>query len=670
MAISNGFEYTTSSATSATITDYFPTISTQSYSVTVPSTLDGYNVIQIDTSAFSGKSLSEVTLENVVDLKSACFANNSGLSVTIDENITTDTLTIVNTPPFNNCAIGDNLTITTNVTNLDKYIFRTSGLTSVSIPSTVIVIDSLAFQGNSISSLNLDHDLDLGIDCFGDNTGISVVIDADITTNNLTVVTNPPFDNCDINDGLTVTDNVSDLGNYIFRNCGITTITLPSSLNSIGVYALSNNSDLADVYFYNQATIIGSSLLDGSMSDITPGVIHGYADSTAETYANSISNYTFSAFPNLGIFNVGQYVKIKLNDELRFTGIINDCSYYRDKESIQLKQQVSCVNLNNIPARRTIKMNYSADTTASVVVRDMVDDYLSQEGIEQGQIDDGVVFEEEWINDVTNIAEVLDECSNRSGFQWFIDNDMKLNFYKNPTTVSSCTYSLDTSTFEDFRMINVNENIDNYTNKLFVVGGNDDHGDLIYTINGDIDKQNEIQNYCAGTGVYGVINRDSAIVGHEYKLIESGSGPTTVIWTNHPMAVNDFFWNVTRDIYSIVTEISTNSFTCESVASQASGDTIEAYVEANTTGRNMLSRQSEIPRKISFHSYATEFYPGTKLTVSVSNMSLSGVYCIDEVSISEKGACIWDVNINAVRRISTDFNTQKNLDYTDYFRGF
>ena len=690
MPISDGFEYTTITV-DAIITNYYPTISSQGYNVTLPDTLDGYIVTKVDDNAFSGKSLSEITIDFVVHLGISSFASNSGVSVTIDDDVTTDSLSSTDDPPFINCDIGDNLTITNNVTTIDLYLMRNSGLTSVSFPTSVTeisrysfennlistfetweeltLVGDYAFSSNSMNSAIFSHNITVDKGCFRYNSGLTVTLSAELSTTNIGILDQPPFRNSDLADNVTISSSVIEIDKYLFKEAGLTSITLPN-LTRLDDYCLSDNADLDNVYVNYEFTIFETDVLFNSKSAGDPGTIHGFSGSSAEVYANSISNYNFTLLPGLGVFNVGQYVRIKLDDETRFMGVINDCSYYRDNESNQLTQQVSCINMNSIPARRTIGVNYASNTSASEIVKDMVDDYLLQEGIEQGEITDEVVFQDEWKNDVTNIAEVLDQCANRAGYQWFIDTDMKLNFYKNPTTVSECTYSLNTATFDDFRRITVNENIDNYSNKIFVVGGNDDRGNLVFTINGDIDKQNEMQLKTGGTGTWGVINRDSAIVGHQYAFSGPGTSPTQVVWTAHSLQVGDFFRNHTRGINSIVTEVSANSFTCESVAGQTASDEVIRYTESNNVGKNMLSRQSEIPNKITFHSYATEFNPGTKLTVDVNNMKLNGVYNIDEVNISEQGACVWNVDVVAVKRISSDFNTQKNLDFTDYWRGF
>jgi hypothetical protein len=370
----------------------------------------------------------------------------------------------------------------------------------------------------------------------------------------------------------------------------------------------------------------------------------------------------------------GQYVKIDLNGVLRFAGVINGTSSKKVQNGINtIFQDVECVGFNNIPSRRTIKIDYAADTTASVVIADMVDDFLVQDGVTSGTINTGIVFKDEWRDDVICIADVLDECAARSGYQWFIDKNMALQFYQDPTTVSTSTYNLiDGDSFTDYRDVTVNETIDNYVNKVFVLGGNDDHGDPIIAIRGDATAQNEMQSICAGTGVYGQVHRDPAIVGHEYITAVSGTSPTTIAVGGHPFATGDYFWNVTRNAYSIITDgTSDPDFAeCESVASQASGDVIEVYGEANQIARNVIKKQATIPTIVEFSSFNIDWEPGYKIQISLSDVSVSGYFNIDEVSITEDQATYFKSKVKCVKRNESNFSTQKNSSYVEFFRGF
>lgn len=376
----------------------------------------------------------------------------------------------------------------------------------------------------------------------------------------------------------------------------------------------------------------------------------------------------------------GQYVKIYLNSVLRFTGIVNDTSTKKAAEGIYtLFQEVNCGGLNTIPSRRTVQANYAEGTTVSTIVTDIITDILSQEGITQGRIDNGsevapdaILLKEDWKDDCISVSDILDECAAKSGYQWFIDKNFALQFYRDTTISTSTNNLVDGGTFDDFRQVIVNETIDNYNNKCFVLGGNDDHGDQIFVIQGTLTQQNSQQLIAGGSGVYGYVHRDSVLTEHDYIIAEAGTSATTIYRAPHPFSTGDFFWNVTRDKYSIITNgtYDPDYATCESVPSQASGDTIECYMWPNMVGRNIINKQSFMPTIVDFKSYNTEFEPSDKIQISLSDVSVSGYFSIDELNIREVQACVFEAQIKAIYRDSANFSTQKNASYVEFFRGF
>lgn len=430
------------------------------------------------------------------------------------------------------------------------------------------------------------------------------------------------------------------------------------SANTLSHYAIAGQTqnDIVTLFKFIDRT---SYLLDGTLG------ISLRAEGQNE--AMFTINYTNTINDNVISFLPGQYIKIKLNNELKFGGIIDNTS--RRKEQTVIKKDVNCVGYNNIPSRRTIELDYDYDTTSSVVVNDMID-YLIQDGITTGSVSTGIILEDEWKNEVISISDVLDECSNRNGFQWFIDKDMKLNFLQE-VTISDCTYTIVTGgTFSDYRDVVISDTINNYSNKVFVIGGNDDHGDVIWVNNADLDEQNDMQDICGGTGVYGIVNSDGAIVGHEYIIIGANSSPSVISWSTNSFEIGDWFWNITRNAKGYITATGSTTVACTTISGQTVGDEIEVYKEANIVGRNTLKKQKIINETIEFKTFTIDFLPQTKLTVSISDLSCSGVYNIEEVNIQERQACYFEATVKAVKKVSTDFSTQKSANYVDFFKNF
>ncbi|MFZ4776834.1 MAG: leucine-rich repeat domain-containing protein [Terrimicrobiaceae bacterium] len=111
-----------------------------------------------------------------------------------------------------------------------------SGLTSVSIPTSVISIGTSAFQG-----------------C----TGLtSMSIPSSVTT-----IGDWAFYNCSNLETVTIPESVITIGAYAFQGCtGLTTVTIPSSVTSIGAWTFYNCSGLTSATVSLGVTIIADSM--------------------------------------------------------------------------------------------------------------------------------------------------------------------------------------------------------------------------------------------------------------------------------------------------------------------------------------------------------------------------------------------------------------------------
>jgi hypothetical protein len=369
----------------------------------------------------------------------------------------------------------------------------------------------------------------------------------------------------------------------------------------------------------------------------------------------------------------GQYVKISIKGVHRFTGIINSTSWKKVDNSVDVVfQTVQCNGLNNLPAKRTIKTDYNKGTSIADIVEESVDTYMVQDGMQKGTITATVTINEDWRDDCITVSDVLDECASRTGCQWFIDKNFSLQFYQDPVTVSSCSYSITSvSTFTDYRDVEVEESIDNYVNKVFLVGGNDERGNQVFVVNGDMSEQNNMQLITAGTGTFGTIHKDGALTESDYTTASVGTTGTSLFFPFvHGLQVGDMFWNQTRGAYAWVTVVpTTGSVVHTRITGQVEGDTIVFYDDVNAIGRNTLKRQDKIPQVVKFSTYKTDFEPQEKIHIVLTDMGINGYYNIDNVQINDIGGRYFKSVINCILRNNEDFSTQRCSDFTDYFRG-
>lgn len=107
------------------------------------------------------------------------------------------------------------------------------------------------------------------------------------------------FNGCDKLESIRLSDNLTSIEEGTFNGCtALKEIDLPESVRSIGILAFSDCQSLATVRIYSPDCDITSSpyiFVGGYNADLDPifaGTIYGYADSTAQTFAEEM-NYIF-----------------------------------------------------------------------------------------------------------------------------------------------------------------------------------------------------------------------------------------------------------------------------------------------------------------------------------------------------------------------------------------
>lgn len=327
MAVSGAWTYTESGG-NATITDYDTGIG--GFAVTVPTTLDGYPVIEISSNALASKSLTSVTINHALNLNATCFGSNGALTVTLSADVTT-TGTASTTGPFKNCTIGGNLTISSGVTTIPDNLFYGSSLSSVTFPSTVVTLgeysfwDNLittantgnivtfgancffvnsltsisldsastigtnAFANNSLSSVTLDNPMQLGTYCFGQNGNITVTLSADVTS---VSTSSGVFGGCTIAGNLTVSSGVTTIPQYLFSTSGVTSVTIPNTVTDLELGCFYNNS-LTSVTSSSVTTIGNSVFSDNSLTTVDFSAVTSIGNNAFSNNSN-LNSVTFS----------------------------------------------------------------------------------------------------------------------------------------------------------------------------------------------------------------------------------------------------------------------------------------------------------------------------------------------------------------------------------------
>jgi hypothetical protein len=384
-----------------------------------------------------------------------------------------------------------------------------------------------------------------------------------------------------------------------------------------------------------------------------------------------IANDLLSFYPH-----PGQYVRISLDDELYFIGLISDVDLVGVNDGVDVAfQNISCIGLKAIPARRTVSINYSQAKLAGTIVQELVDDILVQEGFlafDSTYIADGLYLGKPWSNDCITISDILDELATRNGFQWFVDDDIRMHFYQDPATFEDAPYNLEQDGILKFRDLSVKHSIENYINKVFVIGGKDINGDQIKTSNINLVQQNNIQYKCGGSGIYGGIIRDGAIADALYRPAEAGTAFFTIKITNHNMSVGDYLYNETLGrAFWVVSIVDANTFTVnQTIYDQAPGDSIATFPSADHAGLTMLRNQAYMPKTVEYTIDHIFMKPQTKQVIDLPRYGVSGeTYNIESVTIKERGAGLFESRIVATLKNPDDYTTQPHPTYVEYYRG-
>ena len=142
---------------------------------------------------------------------------------------------------FYDCSGLTSLTLPSSVTEIGRFAFRNcSGLTSLTIPSSVTEIGGYAFWGCSgLTSLTIPS--------------------------SVTWIGESAFLGCSGLTSMTIPSGVTSIGNQTFDGCsGLTSLTLPSGVTSIGDWAFRDCSGLTSIYAYlEKIPELGSNVFTG-----------------------------------------------------------------------------------------------------------------------------------------------------------------------------------------------------------------------------------------------------------------------------------------------------------------------------------------------------------------------------------------------------------------------
>ena len=415
-------------------------------------------------------------------------------------------------------------------------------------------------------------------------------------------------------------------------------------------------------------------------SDLNGNVIPFRANSlSVSTRMNACDDASFSLFLRAGEDNpiqIGEPLTLyadERQEEKVWSGTVDR---YSETDMVGAKNytrivKFRCVCHSAIADRYHVSAAYQNET-AGDIIKDVLDQYLSQEGVTEGTIQDGPTIEQANFN-YKPVSTVLNDLCDESGFSWWIDPDKKLNFQSRATTLGEMEIN---SSSRDFRTFKIDRGRREYRNRQVVRGGKGYTSERTETFKGDDEQKTfsvafpigkkptiKVDGVDQDVGIRGLDedsdwywNKEKNEVSQDEDATALASGSTlTVTYIGLvPIAVE----SSDRGAINQRKNVEGGAGIYEHVISDSS---IEKEESALNRAEALLRRFARIEEKISFETDDLTVRQGQLLDITLTDRDVEGQYLLDEVSFKVK-------DNNRLRASVSALNGEAFGSWTKYFR--
>ena len=208
-----------------------------------------------------------------------------------------------------------------NIVNGEAHVVRPGNGNSYDnyVTGALTIPSSVSYNGTTYSVTAFDDDINIHVGAFKGCSGLTSVT----IPNSVTSIGNYAFYNCSSLTSVTIPNSVTWIGSYAFWFCYVlTSVTIPNSVTSIGNYAFNGCTDLTSVTIPNSVTSIGESAFHYCTNltsvSIGSGVTsignyafqscHSLTSVTIPNSVTSIGNYAFNGCTDLTTVTIGSGV--------------------------------------------------------------------------------------------------------------------------------------------------------------------------------------------------------------------------------------------------------------------------------------------------------------------------------------------------------------------------